>query len=280
MLVGLLLPAVQDARDAASRASCQNNLKQIGLALHNYHGSHGCLPPDIQQTSFSKNDPNQILGWMVFILPELEMEGVYNSAITACRLDRDPLHNPPHSGMEAVVRPAICPSDGRLRRTITDAYGVKSSYTSYVGIGGSVSPGAAKGKAGVLGMGERVTFAMVTDGLSNTVVAGERPPPKSLQAGWWYPEFRGHGEGLRGPNNGLVLGQALDIFGDPCRIMGRAIGPGRVDNPCDRFHLWSLHAGGANVLFCDGAVRYFGFGVDQVLFSLASRDGGEVVEVP
>lgn len=278
VLIGILLPAVQGARESAGRLGCQNNLKHIGLAVHHFHDAHGALPPGPGAYT-SRDSLGQILGWMVFVLPELEHQAVYEAALVASRIDADPLHSPPHSGMEAIIRTLACPSDGRLRNPMTDAQGVRSSFTSYIGIGGSVVPGA-RGKAGVLGMGRDVTLSMITDGLSSTLLVGERPPPGSLQAGWWYPAFRGSGDGRRGPNNALVLGQGLDFAGDPCAISQRAIGPGSIQNPCDRFHLWSLHGGGANGLLCDGSVRFFAYSGNEMLFGLGSRDGGEVVDLP
>jgi prepilin-type processing-associated H-X9-DG protein len=111
-------------------------------------------------------------------------------------------------------------------------------------------------------------------------MAGERPPPDSLQAGWWYSGSVGDGIGFRGPNNGFVFGAGSLLMGDPCTPLDKTFGPGRLDNPCDRYHLWSLHPGGANFLFADGSVHFLSFAAEPIMVALASRAGGEVVTLP
>ena|SRR5438045_4620333 len=93
VLVGLTLPAVQRSRAAAARTGCQNNLKQIGLALHHFHDAHGRLPPLPHRRS-GPGDPNAHLGWMALILPQVEQGVIYRASEEACRADPDPLHNP------------------------------------------------------------------------------------------------------------------------------------------------------------------------------------------
>jgi prepilin-type N-terminal cleavage/methylation domain-containing protein/prepilin-type processing-associated H-X9-DG protein len=277
ILVGLLLPAVQNARGSAQRLACQNNLRQVGLALHQYHNVNDTLPPKRNATSDPK-DPSAILGWMVFTLPYLEYESVYASAVDACSKDTDPLHNPPHGAMEKVIRPYLCSVDGH-NRAVRDQFGVLSSFSSYVGISGSWPP-SNNVHVGALGWAG-VHFSSITDGLSNTAMVGERAVPDSLQAGWWYPGFIAHGTGLRGPNNGLFLGGPALVGPEPCKLSGKPFGPGVPGNPCDRFHLWSLHTGGANFLFGDGAVRFLSYSIDDsIIFAIASIDGGEVVSLP
>src|SRR6266540_4669361 len=125
ILIGLLLPAVQQVRESASRLSCLNNQKQIGLALHNFHDTHGQLPP-LPVRSPSGADPNARLGWMALILPQMEQEALYRASADACRIDPDPLHNPPHVGLATVVRSYVCPDDNRLLAPLTDRFGVRA----------------------------------------------------------------------------------------------------------------------------------------------------------
>lgn len=277
IVIGLILPAIQRAREAAARVSCLNNLRNIGQALHNFHDQHGQLPPLVAQPT-TNGDPNGLLGWMALILPEMGQETLYEASAEACRLDANPLHNPPHVGMSTVVRSYVCPDDGRLLSPLTDAFGVEASYTSYIGIGG-VFRNDMEGLNGVIGSNPGIRLAMISDGLSQTLMVGERPPPASLLAGWWYPWVVMQGITLRGPNNWIDLG-APALRDDPCVLTGVAFGPGRLDNPCDRYHLWSLHSGGANFLFADGSARFFSYSAAPIIPALASIDGGEVVAIP
>jgi prepilin-type processing-associated H-X9-DG protein len=276
ILVGLLLPAVQKARDVAVRLSCLNNMKQIGTALHNYHGAHHRFPP-LPANSGNIADPNAHLSWMALILPQMGEEPLYQQSVQACRADPNPVNNPPHVGFASVIRGYTCPADGRLGSPINDRTGFIASYTSYIGIGGTLPPGSPRGQKGVLGFVPGCRLEDIADGTSNTVMAGERPPPDSLQAGWWYPGFSRYGD-VNGPNNDIILGQP-PYPGDPCLITNGVFGPGRTDNACDRYHLWSLHTGGANFLFADGSARFLPYEARKILMALASRDGGEVVDV-
>lgn len=276
LLLGLILPAVQQARDSALRLSCSNNLKQVGLALHAVHDSHGQFPP---LSPSSGSDPNACLGWMALILPELGQESLYAASAQACAITQDPVTNPPHSGFATVVRTYVCPSDPRLLTPLTDSFGVQAAYTSYIGVRGAVPPGSPQALMGVLGFYPSCRLTDISDGTSQTLMAGERPPPDSLQAGWWYVGFAGYSE-LRGPFNGLYLGSPSMTSGDPCVLRGVTFGPGTTANPCDRYHLWSLHAGGANFLFADGSARFLAYSAEPLMIALASRSGGEFVDLP
>ncbi len=272
-------PTATETAKKESRTVELNNLKQVGLALHNYHGVHGQFPP-LPVRPGRNADPNVLLGWMVLILPQLDQDGLYKASEQACLSDPNPLHNPPHLGLATVVRPYACPADGRLSTPLTDVYGVTASYTSYIGITGTLPPGARVGLDGVLGDNRATRLAQITDGTSQTIMVGERPPPASLQAGWWYSGYVAHVQGHRGPNNSFVLGGGTFYPSDPCVVGKGTFGPGRLDNPCDRFHLWSLHSGGANFLFADASARYLPYSAEPLMMALGSRSGGEIVELP
>jgi len=280
ILFGLLVPAVQKAREAAARAGCQNNLKQIGLALHHFHDAHGRFPP-LPNDSQKITDVNATVSWMALILAQIEEESLYQTTVEACSIDQSyPPENPPHVGMVTVVKLLVCPDDDRLLVPMTDMFGVEAAFASYVGIEGGIAPNAARGFLGTLGYSPGCRIGDITDGTSMTIMVGERPPPSSLLAGWWYPSVQFDGE-YRGPNNSINLGAGTLVLGDAC--MGKVkgtFGPGVPDNSCDRFHIWSFHPGGANFLFADGSTRFLPYSAEPIIVALSTRDGGEVVELP
>jgi prepilin-type processing-associated H-X9-DG protein len=134
---------------------------------------------------------------------------------------------------------------------------------------------------GVLFQNSRVRMADIADGTSNTLMLGERPPSADLQFGWWYA-----GVGQKGTGSAdLVLGvreQNLQAIGSgsPCGPGAYPFGPAAFDDPCGMYHFWSPHAGGANFAMADGSVRFLTYAADAVMPALASRSGGEAVEVP
>ncbi len=279
ILFGILIPAAQRTRGAAVSLSCKNNLRQIGLALQTYDSQYGRLPPTNSQP-LSSNDPNALLGWMALILPEIEQSGLYSLSEQACRVDREPTHDPPHVGFSTVIPAYVCPADARLRNPLTDQFNYTAAYTSYIGFGGCLTPESDRVLPGVFSRTPGIRLMDITDGTSNTVMAGERPPPDTLQAGWWYPIYVGDGSGFRGPNNVLTIGPIKLWAQDPCVGVRGTFGPGRLDNPCDRFHVWSLHSGGANFLFADGSVRFLGYSAEPTMVGLVSIAGGEPIDAP
>lgn len=277
ILVGLIIPAVQQVRASAARISCQNNLKQIGLALHNFHDTHGRFPPP-PVPLLPDGDDKDCHGWMVWILPYIDQEPLYRVSAQACALDLDPLHNPPHMGLATVIPVYVCPADSRLLVPQTDRFHIQAAFTSYIANGGAVSPITKRSYAGALGDRPGSRLSQFTDGASQTFMVGERPPPDSFQAGWWYPRWW-YLPGLRGPNNYLVLGARNTGEDDGCPVL-RVFGPGRTDNPCDRHHLWALHPGGANFLFADASIHFLAYSAEPLIIPLATRNGGETVELP
>lgn len=287
LLIGLLLPAVQQVRGSAARMQCLNNLKQIGIALHHHHDLHGRIPP--QPTSGNPHDPNEILSWMALILPQMDQAPLWAVSVQACRADRLSYHNPPHVGHATVVRDYVCPSDGRLLAPLTTPRGDHAAFTSYIGISGSPKGGTKfvlngmnllRPAPGVLGQRGGTRLADITDGTSLTIMVGERPPPASLQAGRWYTGYSLAALGdFPGPDGAMLI-PASPFLGDRCAVSGTGFGPGRIDNPCDRYHLWSLHPGGANFLFADASARFLSYTAAPILPALATRSRGEQVQLP
>jgi prepilin-type processing-associated H-X9-DG protein len=277
LLMGLILPAVQQVRDTSSRAKCQNNLRQIGVALHHYHAFRGCLPPAPTQRT---DTPEALLTWMVLILPELDQTAIWQQAVQACK--EEPFWTnlrPPHLGNTAIISTFLCPQDAsRLSTPLITPSNDCVSFSSYLGISGSY--GRIRGSGvGLLKLHQPGTrFKQVKDGLSHTVMITERPPPNSLQAGQWY--HNSIVERFGGPNAVISIPDAILHIDDvECsNTEYRMFRPGRLENPCDRYHPWSLHLNGANFTFGDGSVKFLPYSASKILPDLATISGGEVVE--
>jgi type II secretory pathway pseudopilin PulG len=186
ILVALLLPAVQQAREAARRSSCKSNLKQLGIALHNYHDVHNCLPPGYvdNSTSFAgtggTNDTvassNQNgLGWGTFILPYLEQAGVYEqmasqtNSFTLSWYDKnlDGTNNDPVDASKIIIKAFICPTDpmGGINTKMSNLG--KSNY------GASAGLQAPNFWQGVFGVNSNIKFRDIVDGTSATLMLSE-----------------------------------------------------------------------------------------------------------
>ena len=284
VLIGLLMPAVQYARESANRVGCLNNLHQIGVALHVHHDLHRCLPP--KAPSGDIHDPNILLHWSALILPQLEQDGLWSLSEQACRIDPVSFHNPPHVGHATPLGVYNCPSDGRMRAPLVMSNGESAAYSSYLGVSGSmigatqIGPNTFKAAPGMLGQEPGPNLGAVTDGLSQTLMVGERPPPASGCAGRWYSVFRyAPLPSYPGPDGAMTIPEPGPLPPDPCTPSGKGFGPGSIDNPCDRYHFWSLHPGGGNFLFADGSVRFFPYSAAPILPALATRSGHETVDL-
>lgn len=270
LLIGLLLPAVQKVRDAANRVSCGNNLKQLGLALQNYHDTHRHFPPGMSYAG--GRDPRPFLSWHARLLPYLGQEALWQSTEAAFARDRDFLHVPPHVVGTVPVPAFACPSDSRTRRPSRSGRGM----TSYLGVEGL----SQQSRTGILHLDSQVSLAGVTDGAGNTLLVGERPPSSDEVLGWWYA---GWGQNQNGSAEMILgvreirtfLGYITECVRGPYKFQ-----PGSVGNPCSALHFWSLHSGGAMFLFADGSVRLLRYSAEPLMPALASRAGGESDFVP
>jgi prepilin-type N-terminal cleavage/methylation domain-containing protein/prepilin-type processing-associated H-X9-DG protein len=273
VLIGLILPAVQRVRGAAARTRCSDNLRQVGLALHGYHHVRQVLPPGV--SSDTKAEPYPYLSWNARILPYVEQEALWRDIQAAYGTDRDFLHVPPHTRRSQVVLAFVCPADGRA---FSGAAGIPGdpAFTSYLGLEGTDQ----FSQDGLLYKDSRVRFEDVADGLSNTLMVGDRPPSATEVLGWWYA---GWGQNQDGSAE-MVLGVRefnIGIYVAGCQTGPYHFSAGRISNPCDAFHFWSLHlGGGANFLFADGSVRFLSYSAEPIMPALATRRGGEVVTVP
>jgi prepilin-type N-terminal cleavage/methylation domain-containing protein/prepilin-type processing-associated H-X9-DG protein len=267
ILIGLLLPAVQKVREASARAQCQNNLKQIGLALHGYHDAYKHLP-----APRGTHTPTQLFtefrGWMCEILPFIEHDNLAAAMYT----------NPWYLGFFATfntpVPTFLCPSDPR---DLTHVPSGNGALTSYLGVTGSDTSAAAQIGGPTNGVFNVSTTGIrlrdITDGTSNTLMVGERPPSADLNLGWW---------GASDFDCLLSTRQQYgDIFGAGGCVLPGLFAPGSLSGPCngDDNHFWSFHGGGGNWVLADGSVRFLPYSASALTIPLASRNGGEAVDL-
>lgn len=192
ILIALLLPAIQAAREAARRISCVNNLKQIGLGLQMYEEGQKCLPagwtgyrPDSREPFF-EGPPGW--AWSAHILPFIEQAALYNHDVHLAVSITDEQNR---QARETVIHTYRCPSDTGLERTELGGYEVATS--NYVGVFGSnelhdaveavASGGQCMGN-GVFFHNQRIRFREITDGLSRTFLVGERATLNDYYSTW------------------------------------------------------------------------------------------------
>jgi prepilin-type N-terminal cleavage/methylation domain-containing protein/prepilin-type processing-associated H-X9-DG protein len=277
VLIGLLIPAVQKVRAAAANVRCQNQLKQIALALHHYHDTHGRLPPGHSVNSDQRRF--LYLGWTARILPFIELDALWQRVQAAFASDPDPLRfwgHPPHEALHATPVPLFaCPMDERAASVHTTPSGRGYTFTSYLGVAGT----DYTTRDGMLFIDSRVRFLDVRDGTSQTLMVGERPPSADLVFGWWY---RGWGQNKDGSAEMLLGVRERYTLGPryPCPPGPYHYQPGDIDNQCSTFHFWSLHAGGANFALADGSVRWLPYSADNVMPALATRAGRDLATLP
>ncbi len=274
ILLGLLLPAVQKVRAVAVRIQCANNLKQIGLALHQYHDASGTLPAGV--TSRRRTEPLPRMSWLTRLLPYVEQEPLWRYTLAAYDYSRRPYRNPPHLGLATPIALYSCPLDSRAQTPQPTHRNYVVALTSYVGVLGTEFSKAD----GVLFRDGRVRLTDVVDGTTSTLMVGERPPSADCWYGWWYA-----GQGQRDSGSGdMLLGVRERNIGaryaSGCPAGPYHFVPGNITEQCDLFHFWSLHPGGAHFLYADGSVHFLRYDADAIMPALATRAGGEVVTVP
>ncbi len=273
VLFSLLANAVQSVRASADRIKCTNNMKQMALAIHSYESRHRYFPP---QPTTSYQSPEALLSWHALILPDIEQNALWEQAAQACENTHDISSITSHVGYSTPIPLYVCPSDPRLLTPLRTPKGDYTAFSSYVGVAGSITLTI---KPGVLRGDGKTTFASITDGASQTLMIGERPPPDSLQAGRWYTRriilepFGGHDSTMHIPD------LMINLNDQECKQARMMFGPGRLNNPCDRLHYWSLHGGGAHFAFADGHVDFIRYTASELMPALATRAGGEIINL-
>ncbi len=314
VLIALLLPAVQAAREAARRTQCTNNMKQIGLAIANYESAVGCIVSGYISASAPlaqfgvpgynpdppTGDNGPGWGWLAMLLPYAEQGPLYNAinvslptwvagngtAVTVqigvflCPSANNP--TPACSMVDASLNPLPVANQRFARANYQYSQGWNDS-----GMPATVNPDdPVKGCNGPIYRNSHITYAAVTDGLSNTVVAGEKTPYLA-DASWVgiipgyrhfaYNAFSSAGTGGLGVNYDyasalLAVHSGPSLYEDPVVIHPPNSPLGHTDE------MYSLHPGGANVLMGDGSVRFVKQSINLLAWqALSSRSNGEVV---
>lgn len=269
ILIGLLLPAVQKVRAAAARASCQNNMKQLGLAMHSYHDANGRLP--------TANSP--VFGSaFTLILPYVEQDNirrVYNIALP-------PTVAPNTSVTNLPIKILICPSM-QLPPSPLEAYSTHyASYAVCIGSHDAWEPPSPDdgaivrtndiGSPTLVDSGKRLLD--LTDGTSSTMLAGEM--------GFQLPDYRfssgPYAGQTRGGNTSWAYGYAGYSFGSTKSRLNSIDASISLLDRLQSFR--SDHSGGGHFLFGDGSVHFLRDTIDLPLYqALSTRSGGEVASV-
>jgi prepilin-type N-terminal cleavage/methylation domain-containing protein/prepilin-type processing-associated H-X9-DG protein len=313
ILIGLLLPAVQKVREAANRAKCANNLKQFGIGLHNLRDAVGRFPSAHQvesyrSTSFMKETPpggytpaglpveGTFFSWTMRVAPYMEGGNIasrfnINQWAWWQYMPGQPATKP--NCLNALQVPfSKCPSDSRGGALVCDTGpNDAAALTTYFGVSGrdqfrESNASKLPGQDGIFYVNSQVNIAGITDGTSNTLMIGERPPSLTLYYGWMWA---GSGDSPYFGATDIVLGvreRAYSATAAPDFYR-----PGSVNDPSDlhRYHFWSHHPSGGMWTFADGHVAFIPYsaasrivatvnGINVTFMeALASRAGGEVL---
>jgi len=310
ILIGLLLPAVQKVRDAAARMQCQNNMKQLGIALHAFHDANGRMPPGGGDDSppFGTAANSWGSSWKVYILPYIEQGNLitkwqYSGGSGWMVQNNSDLVN------KITIKTYRCPSstlpDFHLQNC--SQYGTSlQMFTTYVGVAGTTidnpvntninccnGSGPINGGSGILCTNCTTKMTSITDGTSNTILVGEQSDHlrdnnnQPIIPGYGALTSQGPHGWIMGADGGGAIGAAnpgrqFNITTVRWLINHRGLGNsaanGTNENSGSNFPFTSAHTGGANMLMGDGAVRFLSSTTAlATLQALGSKDRGEVL---
>lgn len=269
ILLAITIPAVQAVRSAAQKSSCSNNIRQINIALIGYQSAKGHFPSGIRSSN-ANHYPS--MSWLTAILPYVEQNAVADIAAEEYGSGYSPFS--PHVGLSTPIAVFGCPSDSRSRRTQWTHENRLVALTSYVGVCGT----DYQAFDGILFLDSQIRSDEILDGLSNTIVVGERPPSPDNWYGWWYA---GHGQDGSGSPDMLLgvreLNHSVRYLSASCGTGPYVFKKGNLNNQCSVMHYWSLHSAGSHFGFADGSTRFLTYDADTILPALATISGGEVV---
>ncbi len=282
VLVGLLLPAVQKVREAAARAKCENNLKQIGLAYHNYESANGGFAPCCMMNS------GQPVGWGLFILPFIEQQNLYsqynlrypfydmmnsnnqtvaNTPIPTFLCPSAPTRGGPYTAMYMDMMSGMMVSGQAYPSDYSSILGVDQSLANYLGLTTPVLSGALQPDL-------KTKILSITDGTSNTMLIKEIAGKAEL-----YWGTRDSGQQLDGMHGGF--GGWCDPTSSCSMLYGSSADgqttPGICHTNCSNdYGFNSFHPMGANHVFCDGSVRFITASTDiRIICAMVTKQGGE-----
>jgi len=302
ILIGLLQPAMQKAREAAGRTQCRNNVKQLGIAMHNYHTEYGRFPvgmlrndatgtplpyPKRPARYASTAAYSEFWPWSVFLLPYLERGDVYtlikfNQGVWFQGVGWKGI-NPQTGGQTTYngipIKAYQCPWDTRSDLVI-NYQGTDVALLAYFGVSGPDQFSAGNiATSGILGVNRSISTEEITDGSSNTLLIGEKPPSQDSVYGWW---FAGSGDSPYYGATDVILGvnekHSSGGLPETYRAGQLRMQPGDPD----RWHYWSIHSGGATFLYADGAARFLTYNAQAngLIKALSTYNGGEPVSPP
>ena len=279
ILIALLLPAVQAAREAARRSQCTNQVKQIGLALHNYHDTFKAFPLGHVMAPDSSTSTQLRGSWIKGLLPFLELQTVYDT------FDHDSAWWAP--GNESVrgitINDFLCPSDIGVE-IFNSAYnfGFRGNYVANTGIGTYIREYRPSQQTGLTVHGpfvhnRNVSFKSIIDGTSNTAAVTEiRKAEGNDSRGALFAD-----SGTAQYCHDYVPNELVADLTERCVTRDYAPCTGAGSGGPHRLTARSNHPGGVNLLLFDGSVRFIGETIERDTWqALASMQGGEVVQLP
>lgn len=291
ILIALLLPAVQQAREAARRSTCKNNLKQLGLALHNYHETHRVFPPGMMNSIANWPEDSSLGasargGWFALVLPFIDQAPLYNTWAAEQSAGTANLF---FSLRTTPVAAFMCPSDPETGKITTNGFAgnyLLSGGGFAWGLSGTITDVNGKKPSGMFYTRSKVRMRDVTDGTSSTIMASEinlvNDTDGNVGSGCGARDMRGLYWNYVHMGSLIVTARPPNSpAGDVMSWGGRTTPHAPIASCSNDYTIViprSRHTGGVHVSLADGAVRFVSSNIDTSLFqNLGTIGGGEVI---